>query len=228
MLTAMRHGPDVARVAALFGDPARAEMLTALMDGRSLTAGELARVAGVAPSTASAHLARLAGGGLVIVEPRGRRRHVRLADASVAAALEAVMAAAAAVGPRRTRLGPREPALRHARVCYDHLAGELGVLLFDRLLAAGDLLAHGSTLTLTPLGKARLARIDIDISALSRRRSAVRACLDWSERRPHLAGAVGAAMLRRMLELGWLVRTEGRMLRIDAVGRSALDRWSLA
>ncbi len=135
----MKEGPSIASVAALIGDPARANMLAALMSGRALTAGELAREAGIAAPTASGHLARLREAGLVLVEAQGRHRYVRLAGPEVAAVLEGLMGLSARDGRLRTRPGPRDPALRTARVCYDHLAGEWGVRLYDALLADGRL-----------------------------------------------------------------------------------------
>jgi len=206
----MKDGPTFAPLAALAGDPARANMLAALMSGVSLTAGELAVEAGVTLSTASAHLSKLKRGGLLVVEAQGRHRYFRLADGGVAEMLERMLEVAAQAGHTRSRPGPTDPQLRKARVCYDHLAGEMGVTLLDNLLRRRLILAEGKTLRLMPNG-ARFARdFGIDVAALAAaRRPVCRACLDWSERRPHLAGSLGAALLARMLALKWARRQAG-------------------
>lgn len=206
----MREGPDIASLAALLGDPARAAMLTALMGGQALTAGELAAEAGIAPQTASAHLAKLTDAGLVVREVQGRHRYARLAGPEVAEALEGLMGLAARTGRLRTRPGPRDEAMRQARVCYDHLAGSLGVRLHDALVGNGALVAAPEGLALTPEGRAWLGRQGVDVGALeARRRPLCRACLDWSERRHHLAGSVGAALLDLVLVRGWATREPG-------------------
>lgn len=203
----MKEGPDIASLAALLGDPARAAMLTALMGGQALTAGELAAEAGIAPQTASAHLARLAEAGLVVREVQGRHRYARLAGSEVAEALEGLMGLAARTGRLRTRSGPRNQAMRRARVCYDHLAGEMGVRLHDALVEGGALVAAPEGLALSPEGRAWLVAQGVDVGALeARRRPLCRACLDWSERRHHLAGGVGAALLDLFLSRGWATR----------------------
>jgi DNA-binding transcriptional ArsR family regulator len=205
-----------AEVASLAGDPARAGMLHALMDGRALTASELARAAGVTPQTTSGHLARLAAAGLVSVEKQGRHRYHRLASPAVARMIESIMQVASMVeAPRRLTVGPRDAALRAARTCYDHLAGRLGVALADALIAGGHLEMAAEAGLLTDRGAALLGRIGIDVDALMAdrgRRSArilCRPCLDWSERRPHIAGALGAAFCARSLAKGWIRRIEG-------------------
>jgi DNA-binding transcriptional ArsR family regulator len=218
----MKDGPMIARVAALIGDPARANMLTALTDGRALTASELAQAAGVALPTASGHLAQLVAGGLVSVEKQGRHRYHRLADADVAQAIEALMGLAERTGATRIRTGPREPALRRARVCYDHLAGERGVALLAGARSAGFLAGDGE-MTVTETGRAAFSRFGIDFDALARgRRQLCRHCLDWSERQSHLGGALGAAVLARLLDQGWARREAGRVLTITPRGASAL------
>ena len=205
----MSDGPNIARVAALVGDPARAEMLTALLAGRALTATELAGLAGVTRQTASAHLARLVEAGLLAVEAQGRHRYFRLADSDVAQLLESLMGVAFRTGAVRLVTGPREPALRKARVCYDHLAGELAVILYDGLHARGVLSSGGEALALTPAGAAWFASFGIDPAhEATRHRAFCRACLDWGERRHHLGGALGAALLRRLCELGWAQRAK--------------------
>jgi DNA-binding transcriptional ArsR family regulator len=220
----MKDGPDIASLAALIGDPARANMLGALMSGLALTAGELAREAGVTPQTASAHLARLTGEGLLVVEVQGRHRYYRIAGPEVAAALEGLMELAARTGRLRTRPGPRDAAMRRARVCYDHLAGELGAGLHDALVAGGALIASAEGLTLSSGGRRHFMAEGIDVAALEKKsRPLCRACLDWSERRHHLAGALGAVILRHILERGWAKRDPGgRTLRFSPQGLTAL------
>ncbi|BBK35388.1 transcriptional regulator [Allostella sp. ATCC 35155] len=218
----MKAGPDIAMVAALLGDPARANMLTALIGGTALTAGELAREAGVTAQTASSHLGRLTGGGLVTVRRQGRHAYYALSGDDVARVLEGLMGLAQRTGHRRTRPGPAEPALREARVCYDHLAGDLGVALLDGLVARGAILRRDEQLSLTPAGAAFLAGFGIDLAAASGgRRPLCRSCLDWSVRRSHLAGALGAAMLQRVFDLGWARRVpETRVVRFTPAGRT--------
>src|SRR6516225_9359508 len=204
-------------VAALAGDPARAGMLHALMDGRALTASELARGAGITPQTASGHLARLVTAGLLSVERQGRHHYHRLASPAVAQMVEGIMQVASGLGAKRPPLvvGPRDAALRAARTCYDHLAGRLGVALTDALVAGGQVELSADAGLVTDGGLILLRRIGIDIDALMAdrgKRSArvlCRPCLDWSERRPHLAGAVGAALCARSLAEGWIRRTDG-------------------
>jgi DNA-binding transcriptional ArsR family regulator len=203
----MKDGPDIARIAALFGDPARANMLGALMGGQALTAGELAREAGIMPPTASGHLAQLADAGLLACERQGRHRYYRLAGPEIAAAIEALEEVATQIGGRRTRPGPKDPAMRTARVCYDHLAGTRGVQLFQCLCTENLLALSATGVTVTPRGEATLTEFGIDIPSLRRNpRPICRTCLDWSERKPHLAGSLGASLLTRILALGWARR----------------------
>ena len=207
----------LAEVAALVGDPARAGMLHALMDGRALTASELARTAGIAPQTASGHLARLSAAGILQIEKQGRHRYHRLASPAVAQMMESIMQVAANARPPRTKLwvGPRDLALRTARTCYDHLAGRLGVELADALVAKGYMHLAGDAGAMTDAGVEFLGRIGIAVDRLlidrGRRSAAVlcRPCLDWSERRPHLAGRVGSALCALSLERDWIRRSEG-------------------
>jgi DNA-binding transcriptional ArsR family regulator len=205
----MKDGPSIVRIAALIGDHARAEVLTALMADRALTATELAGIAGVTKQTISAHLAKLLDAGLVSVEHQGRHRYFRLADHDVAQLLESLMGVAFRTGAVRLRSSPREPALRKARVCYDHLAGELGVLAFEALLARRVFKSDTHGLTLTNLGTAWFAELGIDAAAAaSKRRAFCRPCLDWGERRHHLGGALGTALLERLFALGWARRAK--------------------
>jgi DNA-binding transcriptional ArsR family regulator len=226
----MADGPNIVRIAALVGDQARAEILTALMGGQALTATELADVAGVTKQTVSTHLAKLVDARLLVVEKQGRHRYFRLADRDVADLLESLMGVAYRAGAIRLRSSPREPALRKARVCYDHLAGDLGVLVFDSLDRRRWLRSGGATLELTPDGKRFCRELGIDVDALARqRRPLCRACLDWSVRRHHLAGAVGAALLSRCLSLGWARRAKGsRVVVFSEAGERALrERFTL-
>jgi DNA-binding transcriptional ArsR family regulator len=223
----MKDGPNIVGIAALIGDHARAEVLTALMADRALTATELAAVAGVTKQTVSAHLAKLVDAGLLAAERQGRHRYFRLADRDVAQLLESLMGVAFRTGALRHRLSPREPALRQARVCYDHLAGELGVSIHERLLARRALAPADDGLLLTATGHRLLQELGIDPAGLAlQRRKFCHPCLDWSERRHHLAGAVGAALLTRMIELGWVRRTKGsRVVAVAAHGELSLQRW---
>ena len=222
----MKDGPKIAGVAALIGDPARANMLTALMHGAALTASELALEAGVTKQTASAHLAKLADADLISVEVQGRHRYFRLADADVARLLESLMGVAARARALRTRPGPKEPALRHARVCYDHLAGDMGVALFDALVKARWLAQHDGEVTLTKRGREALAALDLDMDALeTSTRPLCRACLDWSVRRSHLAGALGAGLLQHITAQGWARRRNGtRVMEFTSAGERAFRR----
>jgi DNA-binding transcriptional ArsR family regulator len=216
-----------AEVAALSGDPGRGSMLHALMDGRALTASELARVAGVAPQTASGHLQRMTAAGLLRVHQQGRHRYYELATASVARMLESIMQVAAELAPDRRRLsvGPRDAALRKARTCYDHFAGELGVALADALRKRGYVELTIDAGLITEPGLAFLGDIGMDAAALQvrgthrSRRVLCRPCLDWSERRLHLGGLVGAAICSHSMAQGWTRRLEGtRAVLITAEG----------
>jgi DNA-binding transcriptional ArsR family regulator len=191
----MKTGPDIALIASLVGDPARANMLTALLCGSALTASELAREAGVTQQTASSHLGKLQDGGLIAVEKQGRHRYYRLSGPDVAAVLEGLAGVAARAGHLRVRTGPKDPALRRARVCYDHLAGELAVRMFDNLIASGTLIRDGEAVGLSGEGERFVAELGIDLASVSRRRS-------------HLAGALGAALLARFEALKWVRRIE--------------------
>lgn len=222
----MKDGPNIVGIAALIGDHARADVLTALMTGQALTATELAAVAGVTKQTISSHLAKLLDARLVSVVSQGRHRYFRLADDDVARLLESLMGVAYRTGAVRARASPREPALRKARVCYDHLAGELGVLVYDSFTKRNLLTSVDGKLALTKRGQRYCRNFGIDVQALSReRRPLCRACLDWSMRRYHLAGALGAAVLDRCLELRWLRREAGsRVVSFSGVGEKAMRR----
>ena len=209
----MKVGPDIASIAALLGDPARANMLTALLAGQALTAGELAREAGVTAQTASSHLSRLEAGGLLTQRKQGRHRYYALSGEDVAGVIEALMGLAARTGHTRVRAGPKEPALRRARVCYDHLAGDLAVDMLEHLVARGFVAEDGDDLSLTATGETFMQALGLDLPRLTMsRRPLCKACLDWSVRRTHLAGALGAALLDRFYGLGWAAREPGTRL----------------
>ena len=219
----MTDGPLIAQVAALIGDPGRANMLVALLDDHALTATELALAAGVAAPTASGHLGKLLDARILAVERQGRHRYFRLADPHVAEVLEGLMGLVQRTGAVRRRPGPREPALRAARVCYDHLAGARAVDLAGSLEARG-LIAWEPEPRVTDAGRALFAGLGVDLPALERgRRPLCRACLDWSERRAHLAGALGAAILDKVLTAGWARRGDGRVVLFTDAGAAAFD-----
>ncbi|MEZ5854202.1 MAG: winged helix-turn-helix domain-containing protein [Hyphomicrobiaceae bacterium] len=220
-----------AEISLLAGDPARAAMLNALMDGRALTAGELARVAGVAPQTASGHLGRLLAAGMLIVERQGRHRYHRLAGPEVAQMLETIMQVAAGLQvPAKTFVvGPKDQALRAGRTCYDHLAGQLGVAIADALVREGYVELGCDGGIVTDAGYAALGKAGVDVAALKApaanqaRRLMCRPCLDWSERRPHIAGRLGAALCTLALEKDWVRRIKGsRAISLTPGGRRKL------
>jgi DNA-binding transcriptional ArsR family regulator len=212
---------DVAPTAAVLADPARVAMLWAVSDGRALAAGALARAGGVTASAASAHLSKLVAAGLLAVTPRGRHRWYRLANPRVVAALEAL---AALTPPAPIRL-TAPTGLRLARTCYDHLAGALGVRITDVLVDRRILIPSGAQYALSASGEREFAALGIDVAAVTTaagrtRRPLARACLDWSERRHHLAGALGAALATHLIDSEWMARTPaGRALTITPHGR---------
>jgi DNA-binding transcriptional ArsR family regulator len=222
----MKDGPDIARVAALIGDPARANMLTALMSGKAVTATELAHEAGVTVQTASSHLAKLDQGGLLRLRKQGRHKYFSLASDEVARVLEGLMGLAAGSGHLRSRTGPNDPALRKARVCYSHLAGDMGIHLFDSLVARRFLRTEGAALDLTEKGRAFVSDFGIEIGRLDCQRMPLcRECLDWSERRSHLAGSLGRAFLSRFEEKRWARRERGtRIVHFTPPGEKAFAR----
>ncbi|MFB9239538.1 ArsR/SmtB family transcription factor [Plantactinospora siamensis] len=216
---------DVARAARLIAEPARAAMLEALLSGVALSAGELARAAGVSAATASEHLSRLVAGGLVEVHRTGRHRYHRLAAPEVAHALEALALISPARPVSSLRRARADTALRYVRSCYDHLAGRLGTALHDGLVADGSLAVGGDGYLLTDAGQRRLVAVGVDVvAARAARRAFARSCLDFTERRPHLAGALGAALRQLCLDRGWLVRRAAghRALRLTDTGRRDL------
>jgi DNA-binding transcriptional ArsR family regulator len=220
----MSAEPDIAHTASLIGDPARTALLLALTEEESLSARELAERAGIAPSTASGHLARLVSGGLLVAERSGRNRYFRLAGSGVADALEALAAVAPSKPVRSLRAAAVGEALRHARTCYDHLAGKLGVELAAALERERVVLRENGGYVLGPRATAKLEPLGIELGALGQqRRALLRACLDWSERRPHVAGALGAAIAERLFELGWIERrARNRSVAVTAAGIEGL------
>jgi DNA-binding transcriptional ArsR family regulator len=221
----MKEGPDISQIASLIGDPARANMLTALMNGKALTASELAQEAGITLQTASSHLSKLEKGNLLRLRKQGRHKYFSLASDEVAHTLEALMGLAANAGHLRVRPGPRDAALREARVCYNHLAGEMGTRLYESMITRQFLRLSGENVELTMAGADFVQHFGIDLDALKAQRSALcRQCLDWSERRSHLAGSLGRAMLVRIEELGWAKRDpKTRIVAFGANGKRHFD-----
>lgn len=226
----MPDTPDIASIAALVGDPTRATMLTVLMDGRAHTATELALEAGVTPSTASSHLARLTSGGLLAIARQGRHRYFRIPGPEVAAAIEGLMNIAPRRGTPAPRTGPADEAMRRARVCYDHLAGEAGVRMLERLREKGLVGGDDQAMALTAEGESWCARVGIDLAPLrARRRRLCRSCLDWSERRTHLAGALGSALFDRLLALRYARRDPGsRTVVLSPRGEAFVEHLTLS
>ncbi|UYQ61282.1 ArsR/SmtB family transcription factor [Streptomyces peucetius] len=220
----MTSSRDLAAFAALLADETRAGFALALLDGRAWTAGELARYAGVAASTASEHLGRLVAGGLLAEERQGRHRYVRLADDRVAHLVEELAAYAApgpAAAPRTLRESSAAHAMARGRTCYDHLAGRLGITI-TQAMTARRLLTQDSGFALTERGTAWFGDLGIDL-AVKGRRPLVRGCLDWTERRPHLAGVAGARLCTHALESGWCVRIGSeRAVKVTGAGEHAL------
>jgi DNA-binding transcriptional ArsR family regulator len=225
---------SLAETASLIGEPARTAMLVALMDGRALTAGELARASGITAPTASGHLARLTAAGLLAVSAQGRHRYFRIGSPAVARMIEGMMGVAGLVEATRANrpivTGPRNQALRHARICYDHLAGEVAVRLADSLAGSGhvDLTPDGAAVTESGLAFLHAVGLNFDESLPQSRAKApvfCRPCMDWSERRPHLAGLVGRLLFQAFLDRHWLQRaTIGRAVMITPAGAAALAR----
>jgi DNA-binding transcriptional ArsR family regulator len=227
----MREVPQIAEVASLVGDPARANILCALLGGRALTASELAFAASVTPQTASGHLAKLLTARLVLLMKQGRHRYYRLAGAHVGHMLESIMNVAM-TGPQRFQpASKRDDTMRRARTCYDHLAGTLGVSLAERLSERGLVILGDEAGEVTPAGADFLTGLGVDLNAArTKRRLFCRPCLDWTERRPHIGGALGAALASRCFELRWLERMSGsRALTITPAGRRGLrDYFAIA
>jgi DNA-binding transcriptional ArsR family regulator len=221
----MSAEPDVAAVAELIGSQARAAMLGALLGGAALPAGELAARAHITPQTASAHLAKLVEGAILDVRTVGRNRYYRIASPDVGSALEALAVIAQPPRSRTLRESEQVKAMRFARTCYDHLAGTLGVALAETMTAAELLIRHDETFEVTARGHLLLTAWGIQLQSLRGRRVFARSCLDWSERRDHLAGALGAAIASAFFARGWIVRiSDCRAVRLTEEGRRALQR----
>lgn len=222
----MNVPPSFASICALLGVPARANILASLIDGRALTATELAISAGVSPQTTSSHLAKLVDAGLILSEKHGRFRFYRLTEPYIADILEPLgeLVKHQPVPERRKSRTPED--LRPARICYDHLAGAAGVQVTDGLTKKGYLVPLGRDYRVTDGGSVFFAEFGVDLAALARtRRVFARQCLDWSERRPHLGGALGAALCERFLQKGWIKRTRvPRQIVVLDAGKSALKR----
>lgn len=225
----MKEGPDISLIAALIGDPARANMLTALMTGKALSVSELAGEAGVTVQTASTHLSKLEQGGLLQPRKQGRHKYFRLTDDQVAYVLENLMGLAMGAGHLRTRTGPKDEALRRARVCYNHLAGQMGIRLYESLLARGYLVptGQGDDIALSETGEHHIYNFGVDLSALRAGKSPLcKQCLDWSERRSHLAGRLGRALLVQITQLEWAERQPNtRVVTFTKTGEDKFSQW---
>ncbi|MGO4325816.1 ArsR/SmtB family transcription factor [Cupriavidus sp. 2TAF22] len=228
----MEYAPSISQLAGLLADPGRAAMLWALMDGSARPAGELAAIAGLSASSTSGHLARLSEGGLLAVQTRGRNRYYRLATPEIGVAIEALASASLASRPTRARAVPTSrtapAALRQARTCYDHLAGELAVALFERMARASWIAVAGNAVELTASGTQGMAQLGIDLEmARRKRRQFACTCPDWSERKPHLGGALGAALLQSLMDQRWIEPTSAsRALRVTPLGQREI--WRIA
>jgi DNA-binding transcriptional ArsR family regulator len=223
----MSTAPQIAEVAALVGDPARASMLCALLGGRALTATELSLAAGVSPQTTSGHLGKLHAARLVVQMKQGRHRYFRLAGPQVGQMLEGIMNVALNAPPRYQPRSRADEEMRHARTCYDHIAGVLGVALTESMTARDLVVLGDEAGEVTPAGLEFLAKLGVDLSAArAKRRVFCRPCLDWTERRPHIGGAVGAALARRCLDLAWVARVrDSRALTITPAGHRGFQEF---
>ena len=210
----------------MIGDPARANILTALMGGQALTATELAAEAGVTLPTASQHIGKLVDTGFLSARKQGRHKYLAIASSEVAEVLEALMGLAETQGFRRVRPGPKDEGMREARVCYNHLAGARGVQLYDSLVGRGFLTLEGEGIGLSEAGRRFAGDFGIGLEALDKARAPLcRTCLDWSERRNHLAGSLGRALFARILEQGWARRDgDSRAICFDTAGARAFDQ----
>lgn len=216
----MSSCPDIVKVVALIGDPSRVSILISLLGGKSIPASELARTAKISPQTASSHLRKMVEGGLIIHESIGRHRYFQLASAEIGHALEALLTIAQPKQIRSLRESDQLVALRFARTCYDHIAGEIGVALTNRMLELGFIMKSGEDFILSAEGKERLIKFGVNVEeTLKSRRHFARQCLDWSEREHHLAGSLGAALTNRLFELKWIKRLpEDRAVLVTDIG----------
>jgi len=226
----MNDAPDVPRIAGLLADPARVRILWTLIDGTTRPAGELAYAANVSAQSASAHLAKLVEGGLLHAEAQGRHRYFRIASAEVASVIESMASLTAAARPRtpRSPLPSRSIPVQflHARTCYGHLAGEMAVKMLEAMVAGRWLTVEKQDFAVTPLGEKKLAALDIDVAATREsRRIFARACVDLTQRRPHLGGALGDALLNAYVSRGWILRERrSRIVNITPAGRANFNR----
>ncbi|UZD90535.1 ArsR/SmtB family transcription factor [Cognatishimia activa] len=222
----MKEGPNFSQIAALIGDPARGNILTALMSGKALTASELASEAGVSAQTASVHLSKLRESALVSERKSGRHKYFTLASDEVADVLEALMGLAATTGNLRTRTGPKDAAMRDARVCYNHLAGNMGVQMYRAMRAHGHIVGTEAELKLSDSGKVFIADLGVDIENLPKSKSPLcKSCLDWSERESHLSGQLGRALLTKFYQLGWARRLpDSRVIEFTKSGKIAFEQ----
>lgn len=223
----MESAAHIARAAALLGDPARAAMLWLLIDGRARPAGELAFAANVSAQSASGHLSKLVEAELLLVETQGRHRYYRLAGHAVAQALESLAALSPRPAPRPLPASRGAPeAMRYARTCYDHLAGELAVSLLEQSESKGLLARRDKHFELTAKGEQAFARLGLNLDAVRRsKRQFACGCLDWSERRFHLGGALGAALLAELVERRWLLKVQkSRVLQLTPLGRQGIQK----
>lgn len=218
--------PNIARIGALLGDNARARMLSALMHGKALTASELATEAGVTAQTATTHLSKLEAGGLLQLRKQGRHKYFAIAGEEVATLLETLMGLTNVHEPLRTRTGPRDEQMKVARVCYNHLSGYKGIQLYDHLIRSKSIIDENGSLFLTTKGERFVVDLGIELELLRVSRSPLyRACLDWSERRTHLAGSLGRALFEKFEQLRWLKRVPGsRAIKFSSKGEQEFNR----
>ncbi|MDO7905554.1 winged helix-turn-helix domain-containing protein [Paenibacillus sp. JX-17] len=223
----MMSGPNASVIASFVSEPSRAAMLTLLMDGRYHTAGELACAAGVKAQTASYHLSMMVDGGVLDTKKQGRHRYFGIVNAQVAGIMELLLSAAPRLPVRSLRQAEEDAAIRHARTCYDHLAGRTGVLLTEAMVRLGVLLEDEEDYRVTDKGESFFASLGIDLElARRKRRSFARQCLDWSERKPHLGGALGQVVLARLIELAWIERSaHTRAVVVTRQGKMNLEKF---
>jgi DNA-binding transcriptional ArsR family regulator len=221
----MNTSPNIASVAALISEPSRAAILTALLDGRLHPASSLAYIAGISPQTTSFHLKKMVEADVIKVDQQGRHRYYGLKDHEVASVLETFLSIAPKIEMKSFRQVTQDKAVRYARTCYDHLAGSLGVKMTDSLLRSGCIEEHEETFVLTEQGEELFASLAIDLKAAEKkRRTYIHKCLDWSERRHHISGALGNALLEKFLELNWIRRLpDTRAIKVTDVGKKKLE-----
>ncbi len=223
----METDPDISCVAALLAEPARVKIINSLLDGRALPATELAFSANISPQTASNHLFKLLESQLVEVETQGRHRYYRLSSPEVAEAIEALARILPKARKKTAKESPEQQALRFARHCYNHLAGTLAVEIAEKLLERRILMSHaGKFYHVTAQGVSWFSELGIEVDSLGSNRSGLaKKCLDWTERRYHLAGPLGTSLFKRFVSLNWITkRRDSRCMRLTAKGRTGLER----